>query len=90
MADNSRAVNRVLSSIPIAKSNRLPKFENVSKAVLKNYRMNSNLILLIKEDGKSILLLYDKSEYTYTAAPSFQTTNAYAGLPFEKTRNGKQ
>ena len=64
--------------------------ENVSKAVLKNYRMNSNLILLIKEDGKSILLLYDKSEYTYTAAPSFQTTNAYAGLPFEKTRNGKQ
>lgn len=89
-ANRCTLLKSAVSSIPIAKSNRLPKFENVSKAVLKNYRMNSNLILLIKEDGKSILLLYDKPEYTYTAASSFQTTNAYAGLPFEKTRNGKQ
>ena len=61
-ANRCTLLKSAVSSIPIAKSNRLPKFENVSKAVLKNYRMNSNLILLIKEDGKSILLLYDKKK----------------------------
>ena len=61
-ANRCTLLKSAVSSIPIAKSNRLPKFENVSKAVLKNYRMNSNLILLIKEDGKSILLLYDNQD----------------------------
>ena len=70
-ANRYTLLKSAVSSIPIAKSNRLSKFENVAKAVLKNYRMNLNAILLIEEDGKSILLLYDKSEYTYTAAPSF-------------------
>ena len=61
-ANRCTLLKSAVSSIPIAKSNRLPKFENVSKAVLKNYRMNSYLILLIKEDGKSILLLYDSEK----------------------------